>query len=253
MKRKDISKYIVVFDMDDTLGHFEQISIFWIELKKYYKKYLNKKITNKYLYDLIDNYFNKILRPNIILILKYLLEQRKRLICDKIILYTNNPSRQWSNQIASYFSYKLEEPVFNQIIIAYKSQGKILEENRTQYDKSYIDLLRCTKLNNDTKVCFLDDIRHPDMEDKNVLYLRIKPYRFCYNLHKISLDFYNKNKDEIKNKKEFLSFMKNTDEYSYNLFLKSQLEQNVDTIISKRISELLQEFLEGKKKLLYTI
>jgi len=253
MKRKDIPKYIVVFDMDETLGHFEQLSIFWMVLTKYYKKYLKKKLIKENLYNLIDSNFNKILRPKIVYIIKYLVDQKKNSICDKIILFTNNPNREWSNQIAGYFSYKLEEPVFDEVIIAYKSKGKVLEENRRQYDKSYVDLLRCTKLNDDTKVCFLDDIRHDDMEHKNVLYLKLKPYQYCYNLEKISLDYYNKNKNEIKNKNEFLKFMQETEEYGYKLFLKGNLEQKVDNIVSKRIRQLLEEFLEGKKKLLYTI
>ena len=47
--------------------------------------------------------------------------------------------------------------------------------------------------------------------------------------------------------------MQETEEYGYKLFLKGNLEQKVDNIISKRIKQLLEEFLEGKKKLLYTL
>ena len=71
MKTKHIPKYIVVFDMDETLGHFEQLSIFWMVLTKYYRKYLKKKLSTEYLYNLIDIYFNKILRPKILHIIKY--------------------------------------------------------------------------------------------------------------------------------------------------------------------------------------
>ena len=47
--------------------------------------------------------------------------------------------------------------------------------------------------------------------------------------------------------------MKETEEFDYKLFLKGNLEQKVDNIVSKKIKQLLEEFLEGKKKLLYSI
>ena len=38
MEKDNIPKYIVVFDMDETLGHFEQLSIFWMTLVNYFNK-----------------------------------------------------------------------------------------------------------------------------------------------------------------------------------------------------------------------
>ena len=35
--------YVVVFDLDETLGHFEQLSIFWDCLKHYFDHTLNKQ------------------------------------------------------------------------------------------------------------------------------------------------------------------------------------------------------------------
>ena len=46
---------------------------------------------------------------------------------------------------------------------------------------------------------------------------------------------------------------KNMDEYNYKLIFKSKLEEKVDTIISKRLRHLLEEFLQNKKKLVYTL
>lgn len=253
MGKDNIPKYIVVFDMDETLGHFEQLSIFWMTLVNYLNK-KSIKIKKELLFEIIDNHFNKILRPKIIDILKYLQLQKKNNICDKIIIFTNNTSRKWSNLISDYFSYKLQEPIFDQVIIAFASKGKILEPDRSQYDKTYTDLLRCTKLNDDTKVCFLDDISHPEMEHQNVMYLKIKPYQYSYDLDKISQDFYKNHKDIIKNRQEYINFMKkNMEEYNYKLIFKSNLEQKVDSIISKRLRHLLEEFLENKKKLVYTL
>ena len=58
-------KYIVVFDMDETLGHFEQLNIFWQGLQNYY----NNKLIDIDLYKLIDVFY-QFLRPNIFDILK---------------------------------------------------------------------------------------------------------------------------------------------------------------------------------------
>ena len=252
MRENKIAKYIVVFDMDETLGHFEQLSIFWMTLVNYLNL-KSIKAKKELLFEIIDNHCFKIIRPKIIDILKYLQIQKKNKICDKIIIFTNNTSRKWSNLISEYFNYKLEEQIFDQVIIAFKSKGKILESNRRQYDKTYNDLLRCTKLEDDTKVCFLDDISHPEMEHKNVMYLKIKPYQYSYNMDKISQDFYKNHKDLLGNRDEFLNYMKKIDEFEYKVLLKSSLEQKVDSIISKRLQHLLEEFLENKKKLLYTI
>ena len=102
MVKDNIPKYIVVFDMDETLGHFEQLSIFWMTLVNYLNK-KSIKIKKELLFEIIDNHFNKILRPKIIDILKYLQLQKKNNICDKIIIFTNNTSRKWSNLISDYF------------------------------------------------------------------------------------------------------------------------------------------------------
>lgn len=252
MRENKIAKYIVVFDMDETLGHFEQLSIFWMTLVNYLNL-KSIKAKKELLFEIIDNHCFKIIRPKIIDILKYLQIQKKNNICDKIIIFTNNTSRKWSNLISEYFNYKLEEQIFDQVIIAFKSKGKILESNRRQYDKTYNDLLRCTKLEDNTKVCFLDDISHPEMEHKNVMYLKIKPYQYSYNMDKICQDFYKNHKDLLGNRDEFLNYMKKTDEFEYKVLLKSSLEQKVDSIISKRLKHLLEEFLEDKKKQLYTI
>ena len=76
MGKDNIPKYIVVFDMDETLGHFEQLSIFWMTLVNYLNK-KSIKIKKELLFQIIDNHFNKILRPKIIDILKYLQLQKK--------------------------------------------------------------------------------------------------------------------------------------------------------------------------------
>ena len=95
--------YIVVFDMDETLGHFEQLNIFWQGLQNYY----NNKLTDRDLYNLIDVFYN-FLRPNIFYILNYLKTKKQEKVCDKILIYSNNLNKEWLKQIKSYFDNKLE-------------------------------------------------------------------------------------------------------------------------------------------------
>lgn len=245
--------YIVVFDMDETLGHFEQINIFWQVLSQYLKKENKYKLEKKILFDIID-IFNKILRPKILNILQYLKKKKQEKLCDKVIIFTNNTSKKWSYLISEYFNYKLEEKLIDQVICAYKVKGKIVEPNRTQYDKSFNDFINCTKLNKDSQICFFDDVRHPDMEHENVVYLRIKPYVFSYTNETLIADFYNKNKDLIENKKDYQDFMlTNMNLYNYDFYTKSILEQKIDTLLTKRLLQHLDEFFAGSQQKRFTI
>ena len=51
---------------------------------------------------------------------------------------------------------------------------------RTSHYKSIKDLINCTKLPEKTKILFIDDQHHPEMEGNNVVYLHIKPYVYKY-------------------------------------------------------------------------
>lgn len=250
---KKNQQYIVVFDMDETLGHFEQLSIFWDVLNNYLKKKYNKKIDKIELYNIIDN-FDKILRPKILNILEYLKTKKESKLCDKVIIFTNNISKEWSNLISSYFNYKLQYNLIDQVIAAYKTKGKIVEPNRTQYNKSFIDLINCTKLPEDTQVCFFDDVMHPDMDHNNVVYLKIKPYVYSYKNEDMINNYYKKYLYNLVDKEDFLNNMKDMmNLYDYKYLKKSDLEQKIDTLLSKRLMEHLDIFFKGKKQKLFTL
>ena len=108
IKTKTISKpnYIVVFDMDETLGHFEQLSIFWGALKHYCKE-----LSQQDFYELLD-IFPQFFRPKIFQILDYLKQLKESKICDKVMIYTNNNSKKWPHLIKDYFDYKLNVALF---------------------------------------------------------------------------------------------------------------------------------------------
>jgi FMN phosphatase YigB (HAD superfamily) len=62
---------IIVFDLDETLGYFQELS-FFIDALEYI---LNKKITKQHFYELLDRY-PEFLRPQILTILSLLKRTR---------------------------------------------------------------------------------------------------------------------------------------------------------------------------------
>jgi hypothetical protein len=78
---------IVVFDLDETLGYFSKLSIFW----DCFENYLHNKLTKQDFTYLLDT-FPEFIRPNIINILKYLKEQKMA-----PLVFPGNPSRQLLN------------------------------------------------------------------------------------------------------------------------------------------------------------
>ncbi|GAF93743.1 unnamed protein product, partial [marine sediment metagenome] len=199
----DNKNYIVVFDMDETLGHFEELSIFWSAIKSYSISKNHKTLKIEELYRLID-LFPKFLRPNILKILEYLKNKKQKGICDKVMIYTNNQSKSWPELIRSYFDYKMNYPLFDQTIRAFKLHGKLIEVCRTSHDKSVRDLINCTKLPPNTQICFIDDLYHPEMEHPNVVYLHIKAYTYNIPYDKMIAVYYDKNKDKIGDKEDFV-------------------------------------------------
>ena len=94
-------KYAVVFDLDETIGNFVQLGIFWDGLKHYF----NKEVDIKLFFLLLDT-FNNYLRPNIITIFKYLKRKKKLNKNIKVLIYTNNQGpREWTEMIKKYIVF----------------------------------------------------------------------------------------------------------------------------------------------------
>jgi len=246
---------IVVFDLDETLGYFTEFGIFWDSLT-HYSKLKNKSTLTQSDFDNILDLYPEFLRPDIINILNYLKNKKEKNICNKVMIYTNNQgSKEWVNNIISYFENKINYKLIDQIICAFKINGKKIELCRSSYDKTYNDLIKCTKLPLDAEICFMDDNYFSGMKTDNVYYINIKPY---YN----SLDFksmcnkfldsnlYKKLLNGINsNNTDFINYMLN--EYKlYHLenINKTEEELNIDRIVSKKILVLLQDFFSKSLK-----
>jgi len=126
-------KKVVVFDLDETLGHFTELGYFCEGLENI----LGIELTNEDMITLIDIY-PEFLRPNILTILNYLKKLKSRKICDKVMIYTNNQGpASWVDSIKTYFEDKLNYKLFDRVILAFKIGNRRIEINRTSHDKKF--------------------------------------------------------------------------------------------------------------------
>ena len=242
---------IVVFDLDETLGYFTEFGIFWDCLIYYFKNKNEETLTQSDFNDILD-LFPEFLRPNIINILNYLKNKKQSLCCHKMMIYTNNSGpKEWAHHIIDYFSKKINYKLFDQLISAFKINGKVVEVCRTTHDKTYNDFIKCTKLPVNAEICFLDDTFYPEMANDNIYYINVKPYyhdlKFEYMLDKFSKS--DIGKKIINNDDNFIKIMNEYIKlYKYDCIDKETNEYEMDKIVGKQIVKHLQEFFNKTKK-----
>ena len=225
----------IVFDMDKCIGYFTQIALY-IDIIEDLSRTLK---VNEY-YEMF-NMFPKIFRPGIFQVFKYLLRRKKK---DKlqIIIYTNNngpPS--WATNIRKYIEYKIKKKLFDRTIKGWKYKNKIIEEKRSGYEKTWNDLIECTRLNKNDKIIFFDDRdEHYGMKHENVTYIKVTPYRVGIS-HKDFVDKFiksNLNKKLKINKEHLIS------ECNRSGYRPTSLKEYSNNDIMKP----LREFLKNTKK-----
>lgn len=248
---------IVVVDLDETLGYFTELGMFWDALKSYIEyKHLVCSIDQE-LFDCVLNMFPEFLRPNIIDILTFIKQKKQKKHCYKLMIYTNNQGpTEWAKNIMSYFETKVGSPIFDQIIAAFKVQGKHIELCRTTQLKTHQDLIKCTQLPENTHICFLDDVFYPDMSNEYIYYINIKPYVYDLEFEtlimrtlknpKLTSCLMLDNNLSIEEFKQFIHSFLNRYNYIYNP--KSASAQRIDTILAKKILQHLHEFFSIKNK-----
>ena len=212
---------VVVFDLDETLGHFVELGVFCDVIEKYNKS----KLTYTEFYAIMD-LFPTFLRPNLINILKYLKQEMKRGNLHKVYIYTNNQGpKEWAERIKNYLEKKINYKLFDSIIGAHTINGRKVENSpRSTNDKTVNDLFSITKLPNNTEVCFIDDLYHENMVSDNVYYIHVKPY-VAYIPYNIMAEQYydnndnNNNNNKILNEDSFIIYIFNII-YKYILHIK---------------------------------
>lgn len=242
---------IVVFDLDESLGYFTQYGIFWDSLKNYIKNSNKNELTQKD-FNLILDLYPEFLRPNIINILTYLKNKKMTNCCHKMMIYTNNNGpREWARHIITYFEKKINFKLIDQIIAAFKINGKRVEICRTSHNKSHKDLIKCTKIPIDTEICFIDDCFYPEMTHNNIYYINIKPYYHDIKFNEMILRFKNSDAGRkiIDNDNNFdNTIMEHINLLNYKVIEKDEKEYDVDKILGKHIISHLQIFFNNSNK-----
>ena len=235
---------IIVFDLDETLGYFQELSFFIDGLENI----LNIKISKEEFYNILDRY-PEFLRPNILSILNLIKRKKQRNHHIKVMIYTNNQNpKQWVLDIKDYFNSKIKYNLFDKVIAAFKVNGEQIEFGRTTHEKTYSDFIKCTKLPKKTKICFIDDQHHPGMINDNVYYIKVKPYTYTINYEIMAERYYNYNyKNKYNAHIDETTFVNSVIKYMNSirlpLYNKSSEELNIDTIVSKSIMYHLNIFL----------
>jgi len=232
-------KRIVVFDLDETLGSFIELSIFWNALCSV----LEISYTNQEEFIKVMKAFPEFLRPKIIEILKYVVSMRRKGNCSKIMIYTNNQGpRAWTEMIASYFSHVLGEEVFNQIIAAFKVQNTYIELGRTTNNKTITDLIRIADIPKNAKICFIDDQYHALMNDEQVYYINVKPYVYSKDFKMMAEHYYDLYKPKMSRSTFIKRMTEIMDKTNYTSFIKPKAEVDIDLVISKGVLLHLERF-----------
>ena len=235
----------VVFDLDETLGHFTQLGLIWDAINKAHSE--EHKDTPHF--SNVMDIFPEYQRPGIIKILRYLVGKKHAGSCNMVMIYTNNQGpREWALQIQNYFEDKIGCGIFDRVIAAFKVNGERVELQRTSHDKTVNDLISCTRIPTNTQICFIDDQHHPRMEHDNVYYIHIKPYVCTIPYAKIG----ERLKDSpllerlsIEKKSALIrSIERLSNRYPEDDIDLDEDERDVDIIVGKRILQHIQEFFK---------
>jgi hypothetical protein len=179
MKNGSDTMRIAVFDMDETLGTFSDLSEFIYTLARILKLvHTNPDKVIRDNFNAIVDLYPEVLRPKIMDTMQFLVKMKRVHKCDHVMIYTNNTGpREWTDSIKNYFNYKSGVSLFDRVIGAFKRpNGETVEVRRTSHDKTYNDLVRCTNLEGKIEVFFVDDRAHPGMHTSNVYVIEVKPY-----------------------------------------------------------------------------
>ena len=220
---------IVVFDLDETLGHFAEISIFCNALEHFY----NMKLTDQNYFAIFDHY-PEYFRTNIFQCLELLKKAKEKGICSRVVIYTNNNGeKEWTNRIKTYLEKKIKYPLFDQVIATWKIGEKVIEPKRTTFEKTYEDLMRCLGITEEIQICFIDNMHHPKMLHPNIFYIQCSDY--IINVpNKILVGKY------LKGDQRFLEFFSK----NHKKYAKTHVTQK-DITIGDNLYAYLEAFING--------
>ena len=236
---------IVAFDMDETLGHFVEFSIF-CEILENIK---NRKLKYSEFKDALDMY-PEFLRPNILTILNFVKKKKQNGECDRVVIYTNNQGpKDWAQFIAKYLEEKIKYKLFDKIIGAYKVGNIRNEARRTSHEKKVSDFSTCCNTNINSKICFIDDQNYDGMRQENVYYINPKPYVYIIPYGEMAERFYIKHPRSVPNHDSWINFVvKSMKESNYHRLDYQENNPLIDIKFGKDALLHLQRFFKSVKQ-----
>jgi hypothetical protein len=246
MKTETKNAKTFVFDLDETIGHFSEIYILFQFIEHIQSTlFENDKQCLFFLLDL----FPEVFRYGIEIIFQYL-HKKKEKNKTMVYIYTNNSCIPitWTTYISEYIEEKWKvDNLFNNIVRAFKINGKVVEHKRTTGEKTYEEFLHCVQLPKKTELCFLDNSEHSLMKHRYVYYLQPKPYYIGLSRNEITQRFINAMKEKCENNiQEQLHNYYKTHELVINDNKKTYQESIVDMKISKKLLQCIQKFYKYK-------
>lgn len=206
----------VVFDLDETIGHFAQL----YKIAKTFEENMNCKLTTQHIITLYKDLYN-IFRPGIFTLLGYtqFLKEKYKL---NVVLYTNTVMDDiWISAFLQY-TYTMVKLRFDFVI-------DLNSTCRTSIKKNLSDLYKCaSSLSNMSSIIVIDNKRHKKLLDKNITYVLVKNYYFVYTNNSIWKRLHDIFK--IKITKQIETNIVNND---YNNILKKATKNEILDIISK--------------------
>lgn len=192
-----MSEKNIIFDLDHTLGFFEQL----IHMMQYCDLSCHELLS----------LFPEFFRPLLIDFFKSLIPYKKSGKIKSILIYSNNNHDLFVNTIISYIHNTIGYDLFDKII----TQSHPLRKKK---QKDYKELLELSDglLHDKSYLCFVDDKMHPLMQTKNVCYIHCEGY-LIFLKHSIVIEKIKKEIPEYKSKKRCLN--KNNQQQISNLLI----------------------------------
>ena len=244
---------VVVFDLDETLGHFHLIRLIWESIHKFIKYNDIPYMMNQTDFNDLFDVFPKMLRPEVLSILEFLNEERERGACSGVMVYTNNKyPKEWVYLIINYIEYKIGYKIFDNIVLAFKMNGRVQQMGRTSKNKKITDFVACCRLPQNVEICYFDNSEYSGMVATNVYYLKVRAYYYPFTKAAIiqCVSSYPVWKRVIcaahhRHIQMFIQFfIKNLQIEGYQFAEKTFLDYEMDKVTSTRIRTHLTDFFK---------
>ena len=243
-------KYFV-FDLDETIGSFQDLYLLCNILNFVQRKCKKKMFENALdiIDDLLDLYI-EFFRPGIFHILRYIHLKKKQKICDGFFIYTNNQCipETWAKYIMDYLEKKLKlTNLVNNIVLSFKVNNKIVERKRTTQNKIYDEFVKCVLISDQSDICFVDNALYTKMKQDSVYYIQPSPYYHFLSFQTILNRFFDSGIG-----KKFLTSMDNS-KVNITKMIMEKYKQNEKIVPLLNNAKNKNYYLDVSKKLMYHI